>query len=336
MNPDNHLVVTDSELVIAKGGGERKVFFPDIVRTVAGELLVTYYDSREHMHTPDSRIMLVRGSGDGRQWSAPVPLLDHAGLDDRDPSITQLRSGRLVLTWFRRDPSDLDRERHCMVMTSDDDGATWTEPAWIPTALDRSAVTVPPLELPDGRLLLALYGYTAEQPDGPYVIRLSVSTDQGQTWGDEITVPAAQEPYGLVEPDLVHLGGQDLLMVARSRDHPRNAAHALWSTDLGATWTDPVELDFPGHAPNLVPLGEARVLMTWGDYQADEPRTRPTKGRVVDGHDRALAGATLTLHAHPGVFDQSYPSAARLDDGSYLVVHYDAELRRIAGTIVTI
>ncbi len=336
MTTNQIMTVDDHEVIIARGDDGRSVYFPDVVRTSSGELLVAYYDSREHMHTPDSRIRLVRGSGDGRRWSAPIRLLDNPGVDDRDPSITQLRSGRLVVTWFRRDPADLDRLRHCLVMTSDDEGSTWAAPAWIPTTLDRSAVTVPPLELPDGRLLLALYGYATEQPDGPYVVRLAVSTDQGTTWDDEIPVPSAPEPFGLVEPDLVHLGGQDLLMVARSRNHPTNPAYALWSTDLGATWTDPIELDFPGHAPNLAALGDGRVLMTWGDYRADEPRTRPTRGRIVDGRDRTLSGLTVTLHAHPGVVDQSYPSAARLDDGSYLVVHYDAALRQIAGTIVTV
>ena len=329
------------DVVVARRVGDYNTFFPDLVRLLDGSLLAVYYRSRQHMHTPDSTIMLTRGSTDGRTWSEPTVLLDTPEMDDRDPSISQLRDGRLIVTWFRRNPADLhSADAQCLVIHSDDGGDTWSAESVVPSSLYRPATTVPPLEADDGRLLLPIYGHLAAD-DETFAARVAISHDRGVTWQltDEVEVPMpAEEGIGLVEPTIDDLGDGRLFMVIRSRNHPQNPAYATWSTDAGASWSVPRMLDFPGHAPNLVRIADRsnRFLMTWGDYRTEESRERPVLGRIVDGTDPDLAGETFTLYENPGVFDMSYPSGVMIDEATALVIYYDAGAGVIGGTFVEV
>ncbi|MGD7704928.1 sialidase family protein [Microlunatus sp. Y2014] len=334
---------TEPDVIIARGEGDRNTYFPDLVRLRGGDLLAVHYGSTQHMHTPDSTIRLVHGTADGRLWDDPRTVVDTPGMDDRDPSVCQLDAGRIMITWFRRDPLDLESPvGGVLTIHSDDDGRTWSEPIGVGTSLYRGATTAPPIELADGRLLLPMYGFHSDQ-DRTYAVRIAVSPDRGASWdvAAEVSVPMPAEPgVGLVEPELADLGDGKLLMVIRSRNHPENLAYATRSDDAGTTWQVPRPLDFPGHAPNLLPLpgpeDTLRLLLTWGEYRADDTSTRPVLGRLVDGHDPDLAGETFEIYAHPGTFDMSYPSAALVDPTTALVIHYDADRRQIAGTFVAV
>ncbi len=338
-NPPAATDPLEPDVIVAARQGPYLTYFPDVAPLADGRLAVVYYSSRQHMHTPDSRILLTFGSPDGRTWDSSRAIVNMDGMDDRDPSIVQLRSGRLLINWFRRDPEDLTSpDFGCLAATSDDGGATWSDPIPVGTTLNQSAVTAPPLELADGRLLMPLYGFP--DPDTPtHVIKLAVSHDQGTTWDvtDEVHVPPHPDPsVGLVEPTLADLGDGRLLMVTRSQKDPRNSAYAFWSDDSGATWTAPARLDFAGHAPHLLRLprsaAETMILMTWGESSVDDPTTRPVLGRFVDGLDRSLTGRTIELYRNPATKDMSYPSSVQVEDGSCLVIYYDADRGHIGGT----
>lgn len=328
------------DVVIAACQGPYNTYFPDAVRLADGRVAVTYYSSRQHMHTPDSRILLTISTPEGRTWSTPRPIVNVDGMDDRDPSITQLSNGRLLVNWFRRNPEDLtSADAACLVITSDDLGETWSAPVAVDSQLDRPAVTAPPLELADGRLLMPIYGY-ADRAVERYELRIAVSHDQGASWeaDDEITIASTEDPsIGQVEPTLADLGEGQLLMVTRTANHPRNSSYGFWSADAGATWTAPIELDFAGHAPHLLRLEDttSTVLITWGEYDPADTSSRPVRGRFADGHDRQLAGDTFEIYHNPETRDMSYPSSVQLVDGRCLVTYYDSGRGHIGGTFVT-
>jgi|GEM_PF-6472231 len=227
-------------------------------------------------------------------------------------------------------------------MYSDDVAHTWSTPVRVPTSLHLGAVTAPPLELVDGRLLFPTYDYLSAT-DRTFAVRLAVSNDQGATWDAdmEISVPMPVEAgVGLVEPTLSALDDDTILMVIRSHNHPANLAYASWSEDRGATWSVPTTLDFAGHAPDIVnldpDLDTGRRLITWGEHSVDNLATRPVRGRIVNGYDRKLRGATFTLHTNLNTVDMSYPSGVLLDSSTAFVIHYDAHRGEIGGNAVAI
>src|SRR6516225_37510 len=76
--------------------------FPDICRLSNGDLVCVFYSGYGHVSTPNTRwprggrIMMVRSSDNGTSWSKPIVVID-TDQDDRDPSVSCLRDGTLLL-----------------------------------------------------------------------------------------------------------------------------------------------------------------------------------------------------------------------------------------------
>src|SRR5262249_5662719 len=79
--------------------------FPDICRLPGGDLFCVFYSGYGHVSTPNAewprggRIMAVKSSDNGQSWSRPAVIIDTEH-DDRDPSITCLADGTLLVSWF--------------------------------------------------------------------------------------------------------------------------------------------------------------------------------------------------------------------------------------------
>ena len=125
-------------------------------------------------------ILLFRSRDGGATWSAPVNLTTTQGILGREPYLTVLRDGTVLMTVHLlaqdvRNPTGYTRS---FVHRSTDCGATWSttvaEPAGMaPGGMSCTSRTV--LELPDGSLLLGVAA-----PGFSYLWR---SNDGGATWG---------------------------------------------------------------------------------------------------------------------------------------------------------
>ncbi|KKN80810.1 hypothetical protein LCGC14_0326160 [marine sediment metagenome] len=79
--------------------------FPGACRMADGRIIVVFYNGTGHVTRTDQRkgggaIAYTISGDEGRTWSEPAMLLDTEE-DDRDPSISLLRDGRLMLSYFR-------------------------------------------------------------------------------------------------------------------------------------------------------------------------------------------------------------------------------------------
>ena len=106
--------------------------------------------------------MIVKSTDNGATWSKPATLLD-SPFDDRHPAITELSDGTLVCSLFT-DPSenkpsienDPAKVPFMGVVRSFDGGKTWEqEIRRMPLGFTMSATDGPPLQMPDGSILLA-------------------------------------------------------------------------------------------------------------------------------------------------------------------------------------
>ena len=203
------------------------------------------------------------------------------------------------------DPQRKPGTHQVFTVRSTDNGRTWGPPQRVPTPFTANeAVSEPVREMPDGRLLLPVYGCLADQPRPRYVAGLVESTDSGRTWRNLAVIRSAR--YELCEPSLVRLPDGRLLMLIRPT--------MTWceSTDGGRTWTEPVPLPVDGDAPYLL-LSSRNVLLCGF-------RHRPTRSTcVISSMDFGKTWSEkVTLDRVLG----AYPSLVELPDGRILVVYY--------------
>ncbi len=285
--------------------------FPDVCLTREGELLCVFYSGYGHVSFPNedlpkgARISMVRSNDWGRTWSAPEIIID-TPYDDRDPSITQLSNGDLLVT-FMTYVKERRPTHEVFIVRSTDGGESWGEPQRIELPWNAAqGVSEPVTELDDGTLLLPVYGYHTDE-DGVIHRPCAVlrSHDGGRTW-PEITVLEPGEGERFEEPTIEPLSDGRILMLIRPKMH--------WSesTDGGVTWTQPQPMRFPGHA--AYQLLTSRGVLIAGFRS---PSTWSTSVAWSTDLGRTWHG--------PQVIDPvigGYPSLVELPDGRVFMVYY--------------
>ncbi len=284
--------------------------FPDVCLTDDGELLCVFYAGYGHISfpTPDlprgGRISMVRSRDFGQSWSEAEVVVD-APIDDRDPSITQLSNGDLLVTYMtyvkERRPT-----HETFIVRSSDNGRTWSEPQRVPLPFTGAeAVSEPVTELDDGTLLLPVYGSHTVEGETTHPCGVVRSVDGGRSW-PEIALIEQPDQAPLHEPSIEPLPDGRIYMLIRPTMH--------WSesTDNGVTWRVPEPLGIQGEAPYLLLTSRGVLLAGF--------RHRPTRSTSIAwSHDlgRTWEG--------PKVIDPvigGYPSFAELPDGRVLMVYY--------------
>jgi hypothetical protein len=330
------------DVVVASASGARSTWFPTVERLRDGDLLVVYYDSTSHLG-PDGRIAMTRSHDGGRTWSTPAVAVDTA-LDDRDPSIVELASGTLVMSWFETDWSTKPLPTPGGVWTarSTDGGRSWSAPVRARSQLfGNGSWTIPPvgystpwaatsakiLELPDGTLLLPVYGNTPD--DASPSISVLRSRDGGRSWPAETLVARHAAGDKFNEPALTRLGDGSIQLAIRGT----GVGYWTSSTDGGRTWAPATTVGtYREQASDLLtlPQGDRRtILHTWGDTSGVFGPGRPTVGQLITA-DGVRHPARLLYSG--GAFDESYPSSVQLGPARFFTVYYDAARKIIGGT----
>ena len=138
--------------------------FPDICRAKDGELLCAFYSGSGHVTTPSAkwpkcgRIMAIRSRDEGKTWSKPVVIVDTPN-DDRDPSLSCIKDGTLLMNWFALVPAAPSARGpwsgvRLLLSRLADSGRTWGEPERIDVKSEYSFACSSPIRpLRDGSLL---------------------------------------------------------------------------------------------------------------------------------------------------------------------------------------
>ncbi len=299
----------DYVIVCRDAGAGGYEAFPDVCRLKDGRLMAVFYAGYDHVSLPTAawpkggRIVSCFSSDEGRTWSKAAVLYDGPD-DDRDPSIVQLPSGRLLCNFFSLrakadDPKAWDGLGTWLV-ESDDCGPHLVEaaPAF-------------------GRLLLQLaHPHPARRPPdaGP------LQAGEGQGLGRRDRIRRRRQDLG------TRRRHSQRRLQARRRDRrdrrsrtatilavqrePSTTMCASTSADGGKTWSVSKPLGFPGHCPYLlrapgdILLLAHRLPQTSLHYSLDEGKTWSASVLVDD-----CLGA--------------YPSMVPLKDGSILIVYYE-------------
>ena len=350
-----------SDVIVAGRTPQYNVFSPSITRLHNGELIVIYHSSPRHIGL--GRIACTRSKDGGNTWSPPEVIIDTPYSDGGH--ITELSDGSLMLTHIRQDISKDPLENYTYVWRSFDYGHTWRDPALVSSIPCAGFGNV--LELPDGRLLLAVYRprdpsrrgtgikkedilrYLADVEAGrekrpfeeafpledynpnPSISVLMVSEDGGRTWHEQCVIAEEIDgkAIGFNETSLAYLGDGHIVAVVRTGD-PFNAC-IVHSEDGGKSFGKPKMLNTNAHAPDLLVIDEDRVLLTYGacDYSGGYV-TRYVMAMLGDAR-RDFEGATEKIIYTGSGGDASYPSAVRVGPDEAFVVYYDAGVGIIGG-----
>jgi sialidase-1 len=280
--------------------------FPDVCRLTDGRLMAVFYAGYGHVSLPNKqwpkggRVCYSLSSDDGRTWTRARLLYDGPD-DDRDPSIVQLKSGRLLCNFFslRKAEGKPWQGLGTWLVSSDDLGKTWSRPQRVSPDYYCSS---PIRELPDGRLVLGLYREEKDESWGAVIL----SEDGGKTWGQPIDINNGG--YKLdAETDVLPLKDGSLYAIQRE---PGTTMCYSVSKDGGRTWSVSKPIGFPGHCPYLLRTKDDIIILahrlpqTSLHYSLDECRTWSENVPVDD-------------------FGGAYPSMVNLKDGSVLIIYYE-------------
>lgn len=280
--------------------------FPDVCRLADTRLACVFYAGYGHVALPNEklpkggRIVVSYSSDEGKTWTPAETLYDGPD-DDRDPSIAQLRDGRLLCTFFSlraKGNGQWDGLGSHLIVSSDA-GKTWSEPQILSPDYYCSS---PVRELADGTLILGLY----QEHDGMANGAVTRSTDGGKTWSAPIDI----DNGGLrldAETDLIEL--KDGRLYAAQRTEKESMRFAV-STDRGLTWSVSTPMGFPGHAPYLHRTPEGAVVCA---------HRLPQTSLHVSWDECATWGDGVLVDDFIG----AYPSMVTLKDGAILIVYYE-------------
>lgn len=213
-----------SRILLAADDQHPRLDEASMVALKDGRLYLAYtdfYGGFEEDHGP-ARIMGMWSEDEGETWSKPSVAQENIGkINVMEPGLLVLPSGRLLMTFMRKDRNHLQPEPEILILMikhSDDGGRTWSEPRQLCDGADDEVCHDRLMRLSTGRLVLP----------GNVVW---LSDDEGASWRP------ARYSGGGGEPSVAELDDGSLLMLGRSGSGSKNfSLTPLRSTDGGEHW----------------------------------------------------------------------------------------------------
>jgi predicted neuraminidase len=224
-----------------------------------------------------------------------------------NPVLFQPRSGPLML-FYKVGPSP--RQWWGMLMTSEDDGRTWSSPRKLgkgPLGPLCGPVKNKPIQLQDGAILCP----SSTESDG-WRVHFELTRDLGKTW--EVIGPINDgREFAAIQPTfLLHPKGR-LQALCRSQ---QDVITQAWSDDNGRTWGPMTATSLPNPSSGIdaVTLADGRHLLVYNHTTRNQPfpaaRQMLNVALSSDGRDWQ---SVLILERSEGQY--SYPAVIQTSDG---------------------
>ena len=289
-----------------------------LVQTRTGAIAAAWFGGT-HERNPDVEIWFAKRSATG--WGIPVSLADGVQPDGTrlptwNPVLFQDPAGPLLL-FYKVGPSP--QAWWGMVITSDDDGKTWSKPRRLPEGI-LGPIKNKPVILPNGDWLSPSSLEVAD--GGGWGLHFERSADRGKTWQATPPVPSPLHLDAIQPSVLFHADGR-LEAVARTR---QGVLAMTWSSDNGKSWSPLAAIDLPNpnSGTDAVTLRDGRHLIIY-NHSAHQPAT-PGKGvryplNVGLSDDGIHWRNVLTLESEPVKDGYAYPAVIQSSDGKVHITY---------------
>lgn len=297
-----------------------------VVETTAGSLLVAFFGGTKEMH-PDVGIWMSRR--EGSRWSAPVEVANGVQYTRTDGSVVryptwnpvlfQPKQGPLML-FYRVGPTP--QSWWSMLMTSHDDGRTWSEPRRLPEGV-LGPIKNKPIQLADGSILCP--ASTEKTTQSGWLLHFERTRDLGLTW--EVGTPIHTEAeFNAIQASILEHGDGRLQMLARTRE---NVLVTSWSSDQGRTWSkvQASGLANPNSGTDAVTLADGRHVLVYNPTKrtADGKNGPRSPLNVAVSDDGVVWRDVAVLETDDAQHGYSYPAVIQTRDG---MVHITYTWRR--------
>lgn len=282
----------------------------------SGDLLAVWYGGSREGAT-DVALFTARFPAGGTQWLAPTRAVDRASAEEELERVIKKvgnavlfpdQAGRLWMVYVSVSLGGWSGST-LNVKSSVDEGRTWGPSQRLtlnPFLNLSSLVRNKPIYSNDGRIGLPVYHEMALK--FPQMLWLTPGVDG--TIADYRMRNLSAET-GLIQPTLVPLDGDRVLMMLRDRGDSRNV-HQAYSEDNGWTWSEaePSSLPNPDAAIDALRLRDGRILIVYND--SAEGRDNLRLGVSADAGRSWRAGPMIESEAKQ---EYSYPYLVESGDG---------------------
>lgn len=156
------------------------------------------------------------------------------------PSLTQLKSGRIILTYRESDSHPASKYARVIIRTSDDKGKAWSDrKVLVATEQENGCLTkyncTKVQQLKDGRVLIVCDVFAIPPGECPEIEphnEFFFSSDNGDTWSK----PQVVDVHGIMPDEVLELDNGDWLLAIQAH----SVQYVARSSDQGKTWGEPV------------------------------------------------------------------------------------------------
>src|SRR6478609_11213455 len=287
-----------------------------IVETPSGFVSAFFAGTKER--DPDVGIRVSR-LVDGK-WTRPEEVAN--GVQNKtlryptwNPVLFLPKSGPLML-FYKVGPDP--RNWWGMLMTSTDDGKSWSKPVKLgedkKIGLLLGPVKNKPVQLADGTIICPSSTESMVGEDTFWKVHFEVTKDLGKTW--EVIGPINDGvEFDAIQPSILQYADGKMQILCRTK---QNVVSQSWSEDNGKTWSKMAAtvLPNPSAGTDAVTLKDGRQLLVYNHTtrEGKEPNARNMLNLAIssDGIDWK---PVMTLENVPAKSGYSYPAIIQAADG---------------------
>ena len=287
-----------------------------IVETPSG--IVSAFFSGTYERHPDVGIRVSRL--ENGKWTWPEEVANGVENDTlRYPCwnpVLFLPEGGPLQLYYKVGPSP--QEWWGMLITSEDDGKTWSEPVKLGEDEKIGHLVGPvknkSVQLEDGTIIHPSSTEIEVNGDDKWRVHFEISRDKGKIW--EVVGPINDgETFDAIQPSILTYPDGKLQVLCRTRE---NVISQSWSEDGGQTWSEmtATSLPNPNSGTDAVTLQDGRQLLIYNHStkEGEEPKGRNILNLATstDGQDWI---PVMTLENEPIEDGYAYPAIIQSNDG---------------------